>query len=88
MTDYNRTYIPPVFHLQNADDTQIEFMQNIFETLQNCAVDYCVVVRADDEDDALVVMSYGDFSLDEKGEILKEIVNMYKDKGINHISME
>jgi hypothetical protein len=88
MTKYGRTYTPPVFHLEKASDNQIKLMQIVIDTLKNSAVDFAVVLRNEDLDDGLIIKSYGTFSLNEKGDILKEVVEMYIDGDeINHISM-
>ena len=89
MTGYGRTYTPPVFHIVDADKEQIEVMETVFDTLQESGIDFCVVTRDEEREDKLVIDSYGNFSLNEKGEILTEVVEMYIDnKKINHISME
>ena len=67
MTNYGRSYTPPVFHTEKASTVQ----------------------RDGKRKDELVIKGYGDFDLNEKGEILAEVVEMYMDdKTINHISME
>jgi len=89
MTEYGRTYTPPVFHTEKANKAQLKVMQVVFDTLQDSGIDFCVVQRNEEHTDELVINAYGDFSLNEKGEILTEVVGMYMDdKTINHISME
>ena len=89
MTDYGRTYTPPVFHTEKASTAQINVMQVVFDVLQDSGIDFCVVQRDGQNKDELVIKSYGDFTLNEKGEVLTEVVEMYMDdKAINHISME
>lgn len=89
MTEYGRTYTPPIFHTEKADREQLKVMQIVFDTLKNSGVDFCVVKRSKKRKDELIVNSYGNFSLNEKGEILTEIVGMYiNDKRINHIEVE
>lgn len=89
MTRYGRSYSAPVFHIEDANDEQIEVMQTVFDTLQDSGIDFCVVQRDEEQEDSLMIDSYGNFSLDEKGEILTEVVEMYIDnKNINHITME
>lgn len=88
MTTYSRTYTPPVFHTECANKEQLKTMQVVFDTLQNSGVDFCVVTRAKNSKDKLIIYSYGNFDLNEKGEILEETVEMYiNDKSINHITM-
>lgn len=89
MTRYGRTYCPPIFHIVDANNEQIKVMETVFDTLQNSGIDFCVVQRDEDQEDRLVIDSYGNFTLNEKGEILTEVVEMYMDnKSINHITME
>lgn len=89
MTRYGRTYTPPVFHIEYAGKGQIEVMETVFDTLQDSGIDFCVVQRDEEREDTLRIDSYGKFSLNEKGEILKEVVEMYiANKSINHISVE
>lgn len=89
MTDYGRTYTPPIFHTEKASTAQLKVMQVVFDTLQDSGIDFCVVQRSEERKDELVINSYGDFTPNEKGEILTEVVEMYMDdKTINHISME
>ena len=89
MTDYGRSYTPPVFHTEKASTTQLKVMQVVFDTLQNSDIDFAVVQRDGKRKDELVIKGYGDFDLNEKSEILAEVVEMYMDdKTINHISME
>lgn len=89
MTKYGRSYCPPVFHIADADKEQIKVMETVFDTLQESGIDFCVVQRDEEQEDKLVIDSHGYFSLNEKAEILTEVVEMYIDnKSINHISME
>lgn len=89
MTDYGRSYTPPVFHTEKASTAQIKVMQVVFDVLQDSGIDFCVVQRDGQHKDELVIKSYGDFTLNEKGEVLTEVVEMYMDdKAVNHISME
>lgn len=89
MTRYGRSYSAPIFHMENANNVQIEVMETVFGTLQNSGIDFCVVQRDEEQEDRLIIDSYGNFTLNEKGEILTEVVEMYiNDKSINHISME
>lgn len=86
---YGRTYNAPVFHTEDANKAQIKVMQIVFDTLRDSGIDFCVVKRDEQRTDALTIRSYGAFTLNEKGEILREVVEMYlADKRINHISME
>lgn len=87
---YNRcSYTPPVFHLEKASAEQIRLMKFVFRILTESDISFAVVFKHDTKADALSIKSYGDFSLDEKGEILKEVVDMYIDGDeINEISME
>ena len=81
--------LPPVFHTEKANTAQIKVMQVVFDTLQDSGIDFAVVQRDGQRKDELVIKGYGDFDLNEKGEILAEVVEMYMDdKTINHISME
>ena len=89
MTRYGRSYSAPVFHIADAYKEQIEVMETVFDTLQDSGIDFCVVQRDEEQADRLVIDSHGKFSLNEKGEILTEVVEMYMDdKSINHITME
>ena len=89
MTRYGRSYTAPIFHIENANNEQVKVMETVFDTLQNSGIDFCVVQRDEDQEDRLVIDSYGNFTLNEKGEILTEVVEMYMDnKSINHITME
>lgn len=89
MTRYGRSYTTPVFHIENANNAQIEVMETVFRTLQDSGIDFAVVQRDEQHKDELIIKSYGDFDLNEKGEILAEVVEMYlQDMTINHISME
>ena len=89
MTKYGRSYCPPVFHIEDANNKQIKDMETVFGTLQNSGIDFCVVQRDEEHEDTLIIDSYGQFSLNEKGEILSEVVEMYMDKkSISHITME
>lgn len=89
MTKYGRSYCPPIFHIEDANNKQIEVMETVFDTLQSSGIDFCVVHREEEQEDTLRVDTYGKFSLNEKGEILTEVVEMYMpNKSINHIFME
>lgn len=89
MTDYGRSYTPPVFHTERASTAQIKIMQIVFDTLEDSGIDFAVVQRDEANTDELVIKSYGDFTMDEKGEIMQEVIEMYmQDLSINHISME
>lgn len=89
MTDYGRSYTPPVFHTERASTAQIKIMQIVFDTLEDSGIDFAVVQRDETNTDELVIKSYGDFTMDEKGEIMQEVIEMYmQDLSINHISME
>ena len=89
MTDYGRSYTPPVFHTEQASTAQIKIMQIVFDTLEDSGIDFAVVQRDETNTDELVIKSYGDFTMDEKGEIMQEVIEMYmQDLSINHISME
>jgi hypothetical protein len=89
MTVYGRTYTPPVFHTEQASKAQLKVMQIVFDTLQNSGIDFCVVQQSTTSSKKLVIKSYGNFSLNEKGEILQEVVEMYiNGNAINHIYME
>ena len=88
MTKYGRSYYPPVFHLEKASEDQMKVMRIVFETLLDSNIDFAVVYPGEDRADELNIQSYGDFSLNEKGDILREVVEMYaNDTGINHITM-
>lgn len=89
MTNYGRSYTPPVFHTEKASTAQIKVMQVVFDTLQDSGIDFAVVQRDGKRKGELVIKGYGDFDLNEKGEILAEVVEMYMDdKTVDHISME
>ena len=89
MTNYGRSYTPPVFHTEKASTAQIKVMQVVFDTLEDSGIDFAVVQRDETNTDELVIKSYGDFTMDEKGEIMQEVIEMYmQDLSINHISME
>ena len=88
MTDYERSYMPPVFHTEKASKTQLKTLQVVFDTLLNSGIDFCVV-QSTESADTLEIRTFGDFSLNEKGEILTEVVEMYMDDlSLNHISLE
>ena len=89
MTKYRRSYIPPVFHLEKAGEDQKRSMEIVFRTLSKSGISFAVVYKHEKKADALYIKSYGYFTLDEKGEIVKEVVDMYIDGDeINEISME
>jgi hypothetical protein len=88
-TKYGRGYIPPVWHLEKADSGQIAVMKKVLQTLLESGIDFCVVYPAKRSEDELNIISYGSFSLDEKAEILQEVVELYADKPeIKHITLE
>lgn len=88
MTKYGRTYYPPVFHLEKANYEQMKVMQIVFETLLDSNIDFAVVYPNENRADEINIQSYGDFSCEEKGDILQEVVEMYiEGKEINHITM-
>lgn len=87
-TKYGRGYIPPVWHLEKADSEQIKIMKQVLETLIESGIDFSVVYPSKCSDE-LNIQSYGRFTLDEKAEILQEVVSMYVDTpAIKHITME
>lgn len=89
MTKYGRSYTPPVFHIEKASAAQIKVMQVVFDVLQGSGIDFCVVQRDRQRKDELAIKGYGDFALNEKKDILAEVVEMYMDdKRINRILME
>lgn len=89
MTQYGRTYTPPIFHTEKASKAQKRVMEVVFDTLRKSGIDFCIVQRDTENKDELVINSFGDFTLKEKSEILTEVVEMcIQDKAINHVSME
>lgn len=87
MTKYGRSYTPPVFHLEKADEDQKAMMQIVFDTLEHSKIDFAVV-SSTEKTDTLNIKSYGSFTLEEKGDILTEVVQMYIDGSeINSIKM-
>jgi len=88
MTRYGRTYCPPIFHLEKANENQMKVMQVVFETLIDSDIDFCVVYPNENRADELNIQSYGNFTLEEKRDVLTEVVDMYiDDTEINHITM-
>lgn len=88
MTSYGRSYNAPIFHLEKANDNQVKVLQAVFDTLRDSNIDFCVVYRNGKRQDELNIHSYGFFTLQEKENILAEIVEMYVDGNeINHITL-
>lgn len=88
MTVYGRTYTPPVFHVEKADNAQLRVMQIVFDTLEDSGIDFCVVERIGNNAEQLYIKYSGDFSEDEKNEIVSEVAEMYFDNEIiRHISI-
>ena len=89
MAYYDRDYIPPVFHTEKANDLAIQVMEVVFNVLKESAIDFCVVSKSYECDDELFIKCVGDFTMDEKADILKEVVEMYYAEGkINQIQLE
>lgn len=77
MFKHKRGYTAPVFHIVNADDPQIEVMQTVFKTLSDSGIAFVEVRKIDIENCELAVILHGEFSSEERGQILTEIEEIY-----------
>ena len=83
-----RTYIPPVFHIVQANDEQKKVMQTVFTTLERSNIDFCIVKNDEARENELVIDSFGNLDLNERKDILAEVVEIYrKGKNIRRITM-
>lgn len=76
MTNYERTYTPPVFHIADADEEQKALMGTVFDTLLKSDIEFVIVDR-NEKDGVLNVICNGIFNQEERAEILAEIQEIY-----------
>lgn len=77
MTRYGRSYCPPIFHIADADREQIELMETVFNTLADSGVEFVEVRRSDTDPNTIDIVTHGNFTHEEKAEILTEIQEVY-----------
>ncbi len=81
-----KNYKAPVFHLVNSSVSECVTMLKVIDSLIECGIDFCVVLRSREQEDAIEIDPYGNFTRKELSVILGEVVEMYKsDFSINRI---
>jgi len=78
-TKYGRSYIPPVYHIVGASETQTTLMNQVFDGLKKCGVEFVVVAKDAEDPETINLIFEGSFCDEERAEILHFTKKMYDD---------